>query len=50
MGEIIDRMAQDTESSQAHGSKVFLKNNLAPYFTGELVQDFPFSYPPKNLG
>lgn len=38
------------EFSQAHGSKVFLKNNLAPYFTGELVQDFPFSYPPKNLG
>lgn len=38
------------EFSQTHGSKVFLKNNLAPYFTGDLVQDFPFSYPPKNLG
>lgn len=38
------------EFSQAHGSKVFLKNNLAPYFAGDLVQDFPFSYPPKNLG
>ena len=38
------------EFSQAHGSKVFLKNNLAPYFTGDLVQDFPFSYPHKNVG
>lgn len=38
------------EFSQAHGSKVFLKNNLAPYFAGDLVQDFPFSYPTKNLG
>ena len=38
------------EFSQAHGSKVFLKNNLAPYFAGDLVQEFPFSYPPKNLG
>ena len=38
------------EFSQTHGSKVFLKNNLAPYFAGDLVQDFPFSYPPKNLG
>lgn len=36
--------------SQEHGSKVFLGNNLAPYFAEELVQDFPFTYPPKNLG
>lgn len=28
----------------------YFENNLAPYFTGELVRDFPFSYPPKNLG
>ena len=36
--------------SQEHGSKVFLKNNIAPYFPGDLVQEFPFIYPLKKMG